>query len=111
MIACGPMSRPFSRSGGASGELMMGFTVAHPGGGGRTRREFGSNGALPRHGHVLVGNLIFHARCGSCPRWAQVGPISAMEDPLSRRALITGITGQDGSYLAEHLLELGYEVW
>ncbi len=27
------------------------------------------------------------------------------------RALITGITGQDGSYLAEHLLELGYEVF
>jgi GDPmannose 4,6-dehydratase len=27
-----------------------------------------------------------------------------------RRALITGITGQDGSYLAEHLLGLGYEV-
>ena len=27
-----------------------------------------------------------------------------------RRALITGITGQDGSYLAEHLLSLGYEV-
>lgn len=27
-----------------------------------------------------------------------------------KRALITGITGQDGSYLAEHLLELGYEV-
>jgi GDPmannose 4,6-dehydratase len=26
------------------------------------------------------------------------------------RALITGITGQDGSYLAEHLLEQGYEV-
>jgi GDPmannose 4,6-dehydratase len=29
---------------------------------------------------------------------------------LSRRALITGITGQDGSYLAEFLLEKGYEV-
>jgi GDPmannose 4,6-dehydratase len=28
-----------------------------------------------------------------------------------KRALITGITGQDGSYLAEHLLNLGYEVW
>jgi GDPmannose 4,6-dehydratase len=28
-----------------------------------------------------------------------------------KRALITGITGQDGSYLAEHLLQLGYEVW
>ncbi len=27
-----------------------------------------------------------------------------------KRALITGITGQDGSYLAEHLLALGYEV-
>ncbi len=29
---------------------------------------------------------------------------------MSKRALITGITGQDGSYLAEHLLNLGYEV-
>lgn len=29
---------------------------------------------------------------------------------LSRRALITGITGQDGSYLAELLLRKGYEV-
>lgn len=27
-----------------------------------------------------------------------------------KRALITGITGQDGSYLAEHLMSLGYEV-
>jgi GDPmannose 4,6-dehydratase len=29
---------------------------------------------------------------------------------LTKKALITGITGQDGSYLAEHLLGLGYEV-
>jgi GDPmannose 4,6-dehydratase len=28
-----------------------------------------------------------------------------------KRALITGISGQDGSYLAEYLLGLGYEVW
>ena len=28
-----------------------------------------------------------------------------------KRALITGITGQDGSYLAEFLLEKGYEVY
>lgn len=28
-----------------------------------------------------------------------------------KRALITGINGQDGSYLAEFLLEKGYEVW
>ncbi|SDH76564.1 GDPmannose 4,6-dehydratase [Sinosporangium album] len=30
---------------------------------------------------------------------------------MSRRALITGITGQDGLYLAEHLLSEGYDVW
>jgi GDP-D-mannose dehydratase len=30
---------------------------------------------------------------------------------MSRRALITGITGQDGSYLAEFLLRKGYEVF
>jgi len=29
---------------------------------------------------------------------------------MKKKALITGITGQDGSYLAEHLLSLGYEV-
>ena len=29
---------------------------------------------------------------------------------MSRRAIITGITGQDGSYLADLLLEKGYEV-
>jgi len=29
---------------------------------------------------------------------------------IAKRALITGITGQDGSYLSELLLELGYEV-
>jgi GDPmannose 4,6-dehydratase len=30
---------------------------------------------------------------------------------MARRALITGVTGQDGSYLAELLLEKGYEVY
>jgi GDPmannose 4,6-dehydratase len=34
-----------------------------------------------------------------------------MKDPISmKKALITGITGQDGSYLAELLLAKGYEV-
>jgi GDPmannose 4,6-dehydratase len=28
-----------------------------------------------------------------------------------KKALITGINGQDGSYLTEYLLELGYEVY
>src|SRR5882724_6031847 len=29
---------------------------------------------------------------------------------MAKKALITGITGQDGSYLAEFLLDKGYEV-
>ena len=29
---------------------------------------------------------------------------------MAKKALITGITGQDGSFLAEFLLEKGYEV-
>ena len=29
---------------------------------------------------------------------------------MNKVALITGINGQDGSYLAEYLLELGYHV-
>lgn len=30
---------------------------------------------------------------------------------MTKKALITGITGQDGSYLAEYLLSMGYEVY
>jgi len=30
---------------------------------------------------------------------------------MAKKAFITGISGQDGSYLTEHLLELGYEVF
>lgn len=30
---------------------------------------------------------------------------------MKRKAFITGIAGQDGSYLAEHLLSLGYDVY
>lgn len=29
---------------------------------------------------------------------------------MAKKALITGVTGQDGSYLSEFLLEKGYEV-
>src|ERR1700759_1388551 len=47
---------------------------------------------------------------GCCP--PQVGfriePLGSR--PMATRALITGIPGQDGSYLAELLLEQGYEV-
>lgn len=34
-----------------------------------------------------------------------------MPNEEAKRALVTGITGQDGSYLAELLLSKGYEVW
>ena len=33
-----------------------------------------------------------------------------MPTPVAKTALITGITGQDGSYLAELLLKKGYDV-
>lgn len=41
--------------------------------------------------------------------WASNDPKGGPDGP-AKRALITGITGQDGSYLAEFLLEKGYEV-
>src|SRR6185295_12213413 len=37
-------------------------------------------------------------------------PRELKRDSLMKKALITGITGQDGSYLADLLLEKGYEV-
>jgi len=37
-------------------------------------------------------------------------PVESRTDESRRRALITGITGQDGSLLAEFLLDRGYEV-
>ena len=45
------------------------------------------------------------------PTWlADGGPFGAYTKTMPKRALITGVTGQDGSYLAELLLEEGYEV-
>ena len=34
-----------------------------------------------------------------------------MQIPVGRRALVIGITGQDGAYLAQHLLDAGYTVF
>src|SRR2546428_2268040 len=41
---------------------------------------------------------------------AKPKPGKGLEQPRGKTALITGVTGQDGSYLAELLLERGYEV-
>ena len=37
-------------------------------------------------------------------------PLNEIEGDIMKKALITGITGQDGSYLAEFLLDKGYEI-
>jgi len=36
--------------------------------------------------------------------------LNSVDRSISKKALITGVTGQDGSYLAEFLLKKGYEV-
>lgn len=43
-------------------------------------------------------------------RFAPKNHLSIRRDMARKVALVTGITGQDGSYLAEFLLEKGYEV-
>jgi GDPmannose 4,6-dehydratase len=51
-------------------------------------------------------------RFGVCPPpRTDSTPISMHSSPSGKRALVTGITGQDGSYLAELLLAKGYQVW
>src|SRR5713101_911734 len=67
--------------------------------------------AAPRPGRCPGGRAV-----GKLPRRSWLtrkhwpAPERA-ETLLTKRALITGITGQDGSYLAEHLHAQGYEVW
>src|SRR4051794_3732358 len=48
--------------------------------------------------------------CTCQPTSQTDGPHQRRTKPMVKRALITGITGQDGSYLAELLLGKGYEV-
>ena len=52
------------------------------------------------------GPLIGHPEAATPPR----PPPARARHKLAKRALITGITGQDGAYLAELLLAKGYEV-
>src|SRR5688500_5606245 len=69
-----------------------------------------------RHARPTITSL---RRCTRNPRRQLVDPSPGAERPAFRdlfrnttmkKALITGITGQDGSYLAEFLLSKGYEV-
>ena len=62
-------------------------------------RRIGSSKDFP---HEQCTNHRTNAVCGLVD--------DTTKDDNMKRALITGITGQDGSYLAEFLLEKGYEV-
>ena len=75
-------------------------------------------GADQRHADAAVAVLGGHdgyrlqrGDCGGGDTWAVVTISGIMaDDQVVKRALITGITGQDGAYLAELLLNKGYEV-
>ncbi|TSC64404.1 MAG: GDPmannose 4,6-dehydratase [Parcubacteria group bacterium Gr01-1014_106] len=56
----------------------------------------------------FVWNLVFEI-LSLCV--LAVSPDLSRVSTMQKRALITGITGQDGSYLAELLLDKGYEVF
>ncbi len=63
-------------------------------------RRYKTSGA-----HSHASREVISRRTYSAAMRVRCRPVSD-----TRRALITGITGQDGSYLAEFLLEKGYEV-
>src|SRR3954471_15492274 len=64
--------------------------------------------AIP-HRHPLIGRQSHATRYGEAESAARQA--SRRNGSLTkRRALITGVTGQDGAYLAELLLGKGYEV-
>ena len=44
-------------------------------------------------------------------RLARFNSNEHIQKTMNKKALITGISGQDGSYLTEYLLSLGYEVF
>lgn len=65
---------------------------------------------------VLAGTLIFYYNVNishvMCLKKLSTGQATILRKAGSmRKAFITGITGQDGSYLAELLLEKGYKVY
>jgi GDPmannose 4,6-dehydratase len=61
------------------------------------------HGSLPAS---LAGSIFATPRA----RWPGIDHLSSPAVSRKRVALITGITGQDGSYLAELLLDKGYDV-
>src|SRR5262249_37461460 len=76
----------------------------------RARRD---NGAIERRQRVVVAlvGLAPLARVASRIGGLVRGRHAKIPRFMSKRVIITGITGQDGSYLAELLLEKGYDVF
>src|SRR5204862_7163833 len=63
-----------------------------------------------QHAHSARPRLLPDAKRRARNSGAAARGRLIVEPSMTKRALITGITGQDGSYLAELLLEKGYEV-
>src|SRR5262249_59303401 len=68
-----------------------------------------------RYGTGRSGRRVFPALRASASERRTAVPDDraprARGDRMTRRALITGVGGQDGSFLAELLLDRGYEVF
>ena len=70
----------------------------------------GAGGAGAARGRRARGRGRPARSRGAARRGGCTDPCRIRGDRLTRKALITGITGQDGAYLAEFLLGKGYEV-
>ena len=82
---------------------------------GHHRPLAGLRPALRRLRHLGPARPLLHRPLVALARPQDPGPDAACRNrgtlrPMPRKALISGITGQDGSYLAELLLSKGYEV-
>lgn len=60
---------------------------------------------------VFVGSGDYYCLCSGELEWTGGQRSMAYTDNQRKRAVITGITGQDGAYLARLLLEQGYRVY
>ena len=65
---------------------------------------------MPKKAHSAPGLDLNGAVNGAISRGARWPALLEAYWMGKRVALITGVTGQDGAYLAEHLLSLGYVV-
>ena len=70
-----------------------------------------SNAASNRNRFGAGSHVAILANRESGRAAAHILPAHRSQETRMKTALITGINGQDGSYLAEHLLEQGYKVF